>query len=161
MSQARVRPNYSKELAAFRSIVRPFLYPGGTLAEHRSLESCSPGVGMCQSAPELTAEGRRRQRAFAETFNCGQGARSRESRPPHFITTDEQKYYQADARRTTASLREEFLALLHQLPDHIDATDLCTSFEEAKNKDDVLECLLGLRRLASAAMELTSGEPED
>ena len=152
LSQARVRPDYSAELTAWRVQLRPFLYPGGNLAEQRELESMSPDVQMCQSAVHLTEEGVRRRREFTGVFNRGRGAANRASCPPHFLTAAEKAHFEADSRRTIASLRQEFVTLLGQLPDQVASDDLCASFEAASHKDSVLECVMAMRQLVTAAV---------
>ena len=96
LSQACVRPDYSAELTAWRVQLRPFLSPGGNLAEQRELESRSPDVQMCQSAVHLTEEGVHRRREFT-VFNRGRGAANRASCPPHFLTAAERAHFEADS----------------------------------------------------------------
>ena len=77
------------------------------------------------------------------------------------MTSDEQDHYEADSRRSVASLRSEFVSLLGQLPDQVVAADLCTSFESAKVKESVLECVLAMRQLVAAVgdnVDMTSTE---
>ena len=150
LSQARMRPGYAKELNAWRSTLRPFLCPGGILADEQPLHSCSKDVEMCQTAIDVTAVGILRRREYCESFDWGRGATNRPSRPPHFLTVAEQKHFDSDARRTTACLRAEFNSLLAKVPDDVASADLCASFEGAKTKDCVLQCVLVLRNLVES-----------
>ena len=154
MSQARVRPDYSKELVIWRAKLRTFLCPDNGLALHRALESCS-GVNMCQTAIDFTVEGKHSRQELAKTFNRDGITNSRCSRPPHFLTVDEKAHYESDSRRTISSLRQEFASLLGQLPDQVVAADLCSSFESAKTKESVLECVLAIRQLVDSVAEIS------
>ena len=69
---------------------------------------------------------------------------------PHFLTTAEQQHFESDSRGTVASLRAEFNSLLTQLPDKVVAADLCTSFDAAKTKESVVQCVLALRDLVGS-----------
>ena len=137
-------------MIAWRAKLRPFLCPGGVVAEERPLQSSSPDIQMCQSAVDLTAVGVRRRRDFCRIFKNGHGASNRTACPPHFLTTAEQQHFESDFRQTVASLRAEFNSLLTQLPDEVVAADLCASFEAAKTKEAVVQCVLALRDLVGS-----------
>ena len=66
LSQAHTRSEYSAELTQWRATLRPFLFPGGTLAQQRPLESCTAGCTMSQGAIHLTTEGIRRRREWRD-----------------------------------------------------------------------------------------------
>ena len=63
LSEPRTHPSYEKELLAWRAKLRPFIAPGGTVAEVRPLESIS-GEQLNQDAVNLTTLGEKRRLAL-------------------------------------------------------------------------------------------------
>ena len=149
LSQACVQPGYADEVLRWRAVLRPFLYPGGSLGKERPLESMSSGVEMAALASDIVAEGLRRQAALCAKFLSHDRfvESSREDTVPVLLTGEEERYHADDMNKPIRQLRAEIEDLLCVLPGSVEKEKLKVDFHGAKRRAEFVDCLRTLRRV--------------